>query len=47
MTSLYKQSIPIFIKYLNNLSRILEKASIHAEEKLRRHDEMPAADMLK
>ena len=40
MTSLYKQSIPVFIKYLNNLSHILTKSEQYATEKGMAHKEM-------
>lgn len=38
MTSLYKQSIPIFVKYLNNLSAIVQKGAKFADEKAIKHD---------
>ena len=40
MTSLYKQSIPVFTKYLNSLSGIIQKGAKHADEKSIKHDEM-------
>ncbi|KAF7526030.1 hypothetical protein G7054_g10909 [Neopestalotiopsis clavispora] len=40
MTSLYKQSIPIFTKYLNNLSAIVRKAETFANEKSMKHDDV-------
>lgn len=33
MTSLYKQSIPLFVKYLGNLAAIVEKGRVFADEK--------------
>jgi uncharacterized protein len=33
MTSLYNQSIPVFVKYLNNLSGILKKGAAFSTEK--------------
>lgn len=33
MSSLYQQFVPVLIKYLNNLSLILEKAEKFCEEK--------------
>jgi hypothetical protein len=32
MSSLYDQSIPIMIKYLNNMSKILDKTVAYADE---------------
>jgi hypothetical protein len=40
MTSLYKQSIPVLIKYLKGLSGLLQKAEKFANEKGMKHDEM-------
>lgn len=40
MTSLYKQSIPLYIKYLNNLSGLLQKGATFADEKALKHEEI-------
>ncbi|KAK0717417.1 hypothetical protein B0T26DRAFT_709867 [Lasiosphaeria miniovina] len=40
MTSLYKQSVPVFVKYLRGLSGLLEKGEKFANEKGMKHDEM-------
>ncbi len=40
MTSIYKQSVPGFIKYLRALSGILEKGAKFAEEKGKSQEEM-------
>lgn len=40
MTSLYEQSVPVFIKYLNNLSAIVEKGRKFAEEKAMKDEEL-------
>ena len=40
MASLYKQSIPVCIKYLENLSGLLEKGVKFADEKGMKYDEM-------
>ncbi|ETS84540.1 hypothetical protein PFICI_02565 [Pestalotiopsis fici W106-1] len=40
MTSLSKQSIPIFTKYLHNLSAIVRKAETFANEKSIKHEEV-------
>ncbi|KAK9770475.1 hypothetical protein AB5N19_02203 [Seiridium cardinale] len=40
MTSLYKQSIPIFTKYLNNLSGLVQKGAEYADEKAIKHDDI-------
>ena len=40
MSSLYDQSIPIFIKYFNSASKILDKAVAYADEKGIKHDEI-------
>ncbi|ORY55871.1 uncharacterized protein BCR38DRAFT_379879 [Pseudomassariella vexata] len=40
MTSLYKQSIPVFTKYLNNLSHLLKMGAAHADEKAIKHDDI-------
>ncbi|KAH8681852.1 hypothetical protein BX600DRAFT_447400 [Xylariales sp. PMI_506] len=40
MTSLYKQSIPVFTKYLNNLSAILKKSASFADEKSIKHEDI-------
>lgn len=39
MTSLYDQSVPVLIKYLNNFSAILDKAQKFADEKGLKHEE--------
>lgn len=39
MTSLYDQTIPVFTKYLRNMSALLEKGRIFAEEKGMSHEE--------
>jgi len=40
MASLYHQSIPVFIKYLGNLSHLLEKGSKFCVEKGTKPEEM-------
>ncbi|KAJ4386141.1 hypothetical protein N0V93_009034 [Gnomoniopsis smithogilvyi] len=40
MTSLYKQSIPVLIKYLDNLSVIVGKGKSFADEKDIKHEEV-------
>ncbi|KAF2761560.1 hypothetical protein EJ05DRAFT_472540, partial [Pseudovirgaria hyperparasitica] len=40
MTSLYDQSVPILIKYLNNLTNILKKGEAYADEKGIAHETM-------
>ncbi|KAJ4419959.1 hypothetical protein N0V82_004674 [Gnomoniopsis sp. IMI 355080] len=40
MASLYNQSIPVLIKYLNNLSAILGKGKSFADEKGIKHEEV-------
>ncbi|KAH6898155.1 hypothetical protein B0T10DRAFT_543169 [Thelonectria olida] len=40
MTSLYQQSVPVLIKYLKNLSGIVQKGAKHCEEKAIKPDEM-------
>lgn len=40
MSSIYDQSIPIMIKHLNNMSKILDKAVIFADEKGMKHEEL-------
>ena len=40
MTSLYKQSIPVLIKYLKTLSGLLKIGETFADEKGMKHDEM-------
>jgi uncharacterized protein len=42
MSSLYKQSIPVMIKYLHNVSKILDKTVAYADEKGLKHDEILA-----
>lgn len=42
MTGLYKQTVPVFIHYLNNLSHLLTKGAQFAEQK----EGMTAASML-
>lgn len=39
MTSLYAQTIPVFTKYLRNMSALLEKGRIFADEKGMSHEE--------
>jgi uncharacterized protein len=39
-TSLYRQSVPVFSKYLNNLSLIVKKGAAFADEKAVKHDDM-------
>ncbi|OBT43234.1 hypothetical protein VE00_06414 [Pseudogymnoascus sp. WSF 3629] len=43
MTSLYDQSIPVLIKYFNNLSAILDKTIAYADEKGISHEELLTA----
>lgn len=40
MTSLYKQSIPVFVKYLGNLAAIVEKGRLFADEKGIPHEQI-------
>ncbi|CAN8100011.1 unnamed protein product [Discula destructiva] len=40
MTSLYKQSIPVLIKYLDNLAGIIEKGRKFADEKAIEHEKL-------
>ncbi|OBT72339.1 hypothetical protein VF21_09450 [Pseudogymnoascus sp. 05NY08] len=40
MASLYDQSIPVLIKFLNNLSAILDKSVAYADEKGISHEEL-------
>ena len=40
MTSLYKQSVPVFIKSLHNLSAILNKTVAYADGKGIKHEEL-------
>ncbi|KAH6651467.1 hypothetical protein BKA67DRAFT_571021 [Truncatella angustata] len=40
MASLYKQSVPVFTKYLHNLSAIVKKGETFANEKSIKHDEI-------
>lgn len=40
MGSLYDQSIPVLIKYFNNLSLILDKSTAYADEKGIAHEEL-------
>lgn len=40
MASLYDQSVPVLIKYLNNFAEILEKGRKFADEKSMKHEEM-------
>lgn len=40
MSSLYQQSIPVLIKYLENFAAILEKGRQYADEKGMKHEEM-------
>jgi hypothetical protein len=42
MSSLYNQSIPVMIKYLHNVSKILDKTVAYADEKGLKHDEILA-----
>jgi hypothetical protein len=42
MASLYDQSIPVMIKYLNNMSKILDKTVAYADEKGLKHDKILA-----
>ncbi|KAF5007288.1 hypothetical protein FDECE_6377 [Fusarium decemcellulare] len=39
MASLYQQSVPVLIKYLKNLSHILQKGAKFCEEKSLKHEE--------
>ncbi|KFY44493.1 hypothetical protein V494_01450 [Pseudogymnoascus sp. VKM F-4513 (FW-928)] len=43
MTSLYDQSIPVLIKFFNNLSQILDKSIAYADEKGIAHEELLTA----
>lgn len=38
--SLYQQVVPVYIKYLRNLSAILDKAVLFCDEKGVTHDDM-------
>ncbi|KAI1867573.1 hypothetical protein JX265_007375 [Neoarthrinium moseri] len=40
MGSLYKQSVPLFVKYLNNLSALVQKGQVFADEKSLKHDDI-------
>jgi 3-oxoacyl-ACP reductase-like protein len=40
MSSLYDQSIPVMIKYLNNASKMLDKAAAYADEKGMKHEDI-------
>lgn len=40
MSSLYNQSVPVMIKFLHNVSKILDKTVAYAEEKGLKHDEI-------
>ncbi|CAJ2502309.1 Uu.00g097030.m01.CDS01 [Anthostomella pinea] len=40
MTSLYKQSIPVFVKYLNNLGAIAQKGQAFADDTGKKHEEI-------
>lgn len=40
MTSLYTQSVPVLIKYLNNLAGIVKKGQAFADEKGVKHEEV-------
>ena len=42
MSSLYKQSIPVMIKYLHNVSKILDNTVAYADGKGLKHDEILA-----
>ncbi|KAF4977024.1 hypothetical protein FZEAL_6386 [Fusarium zealandicum] len=40
MTSLYQQTVPVLVKYLGTMSRMLQKGAKFCEEKGVKHDEM-------
>ncbi|QPC74417.1 hypothetical protein HYE68_005169 [Fusarium pseudograminearum] len=40
MTTLYQQSIPVLVKYLKNLSFLLQKSAAFCEERSLKHEEM-------
>lgn len=40
MTSLYTQSVPVLIKYLNNLAGLVKKGQVFADEKGVKHEEV-------
>lgn len=40
MSSLYTQSVPVLIKYLNNLAGIVKKGELFADEKGVKHEEV-------
>ena len=40
MSGLYVQTVPVFIKFLKNLSKILDKGAAYATDKSIPHDEM-------
>ncbi|KAL4725909.1 hypothetical protein ACLX1H_006583 [Fusarium chlamydosporum] len=40
MTTLYQQSIPVLVKYLKNLSFMLQKSAKFCEEKSIKHEDM-------
>lgn len=40
MTSLYNQSVPVLVKYLNNLAGIVKKGQVFADEKGVKHEEV-------
>lgn len=40
MTSLYQQSVPVLVKYLKNLSHLLQKGAKFCEEKGIKHEQL-------
>jgi len=40
MSSLYTQTVPVLIKFLNNFSALLKKAQDFADKKGMKHEEM-------
>lgn len=40
MTSLYQQSVPVLVKYLKNLSYLLQKGAKFCEEKGIKHEQL-------
>lgn len=40
MASLYQQSIPVMLKYLNNVSKILDKTVVYADKNGIEHKEI-------
>lgn len=39
-TTLYQQSVPVLVKYLKNLSHILQKGAVFCDEKNLKHEDL-------